>query len=258
MVTIVTDGNPGRAIVGTGTAESDWLRADVLGHLPLFDLDGCSRAVILSPHPDDETLGLGGLIATLAEVGSTVFILAVTDGEASHPNSTIVTVDDLRRSRPRETAEALASLTEKQPGPVRSQRMHLADGHLADGEDILAQHLESLLLPGDWCFAPWEHDGHPDHEATGRAARRACVTNEARLLSYPIWTWHWATPGDRRLPWSRARQLPLSPSTWRRKMRAIAKFHSQIRPLGPAPGDAAVVPPNDLTHFLRPYEVVFT
>jgi hypothetical protein len=64
MVTIVTDGEPDRAIAGTGTPESDWLRADVLGHLPLLDLDGCARAVILSPHPDDETLGLGGLIAT--------------------------------------------------------------------------------------------------------------------------------------------------------------------------------------------------
>jgi LmbE family N-acetylglucosaminyl deacetylase len=33
------------------------------------------------------------------------------------------------------------------------------------------------------CLAPWEEDAHADHEAVGRAARRA----GQQVLSYPIW-----------------------------------------------------------------------
>ena len=57
------------------------------------------------------------------------------------------------------------------------------------------------------CLAPWERDAHADHEAAGRAARRAGLP----VLSYPIWMWHWAIPADARVPWHRARQVPLPP-----------------------------------------------
>jgi hypothetical protein len=50
--------------------------------------------------------------------------------------------------------------------------------------------------------------------------------------------------------------LPLPPDALRRKQDAVACYPSQTEPLGPAPEDAAVVPPSDLAHFLRPEEVV--
>jgi len=49
------------------------------------------------------------------------------------------------------------------------------------------------------CLAPWTSDLHGDHEAVGRAARRAA----GRVLFYPVWMWHWARPGDSRVPWRR-------------------------------------------------------
>jgi LmbE family N-acetylglucosaminyl deacetylase len=54
-------------------------------------------------------------------------------------------------------------------------------------EDALAAALEPLLGPGRWCLATWRADGHPDHEAVGRAAARACTATGARLLEYPVW-----------------------------------------------------------------------
>src|SRR5690554_4503385 len=41
--------------------------------------------LVASPHPDDETLGCGGLIARCAQLNIPVTVLAMTNGEASHP-----------------------------------------------------------------------------------------------------------------------------------------------------------------------------
>ena len=35
------------------------------------------RILVISPHPDDETLGMGGTIAKLIKSGSEIFILTV-------------------------------------------------------------------------------------------------------------------------------------------------------------------------------------
>ena len=53
--------------------------------------------------------------------------------------------------------------------------------------------------------APWRHDGHPDHEAVGRAAAVAARRTDARLVEYPVWMWHWGTEQD--LPWPDARGI---------------------------------------------------
>ncbi len=243
-----------RVIVGGGTPEADWQAWPLFDRLPVLAITGCHRAVVVAPHPDDETLGLGGLIATLLAAGTPVVVLALTDGEASHPHST-VTPDQLRRRRIAETAAALAALAAGLPGAIGVQRLQLPDGGLT--ETPIAEHLGGLLQPTDWCFTTWERDGHPDHEVAGRAARTACERTGARDFGYPVWTWHWATPGDDRVPWQLARRLPLTPDAHRRKAQAIACYASQTQPLGPAAGDRPVVPPDDLAHFTRPDEIVF-
>ncbi len=62
---------PARHIdIAHGTAEDVWQSCQRLHALPALELSQLvparSRAVILAPHPDDETLGCGGLIAQLA------------------------------------------------------------------------------------------------------------------------------------------------------------------------------------------------
>ena len=42
------------------------------------------RTIVISPHPDDETLGLGGFIAHQTALGSQVIVFAVTDGEKAY------------------------------------------------------------------------------------------------------------------------------------------------------------------------------
>lgn len=239
---------------GAGTPEEQWQAWSGLGQLPVLDVRDCRRAVVVAPHPDDETLAVGGLMALLLQAGADFVLVAATDGEASHPGSTVASPQQLRAVRTQETEAALLALG----GGVEHRRLHLPDGRLAAHEQQLAEVLTGLLGPDDWCIAPYERDAHPDHDAGGRAAGTACAATAARLLRYPLWAWNWAVPDDPRLPWDRAHRLPLPEPALRCKRAALSCYPSQTEPLGPAPEDAAVVPPGVLAHFLRDDEVLFT
>ena len=235
-------------ITGTGTPESGWLpRLPLLAPLPLTPPP--ARAVVVAPHPDDEVLGVGGLLALLAAAGTQVEVIAVTDGEASNPGGSVPS-DELAARRRVETAAALDRLG------VRAgvTHLHLPDGGAAGLERPVLAALR--LGPGDWLLAPWSRDGHPDHEAVGRACESAAARDGARLLAFPVWAWHWAGPAD--LPWHRARRVDLSPEVLAAKAAAVAQFVTQVAPLGPLPEDAPVLAPHVLARFARPCEVVFT
>ena len=119
-------------------------------------------------------------------------------------------------------------------------------------EDALLARLAELIGRDDVLLAPWAGDGHPDHEACGRAARSVAET----VLEYPVWAWHWAVPDDTRVPWERARRVDLDADAQDRKAAAVRCFGSQVDPIGPDPADGPVLPPRVLAHFRRSHEVV--
>jgi LmbE family N-acetylglucosaminyl deacetylase len=67
--------------------------ADIISHLralPLVGVDVITNGnvvMVLAPHPDDETLGCGGLITELTAKGRPPVVVVVTDGTGSHPAS---------------------------------------------------------------------------------------------------------------------------------------------------------------------------
>ena len=101
--------------------------------------------------------------------------------------------------------------------------------------------LVPLLTGSCWLVAPWRRDAHTDHDTAGAVAAEVASTHGAQLLEYPIWAWHWAAPGDDRLPWDAALALPLPAATRERKGEAMAVHRSQVEPLSPAPGDEVML-----------------
>ncbi|WP_127502416.1 PIG-L deacetylase family protein [Actinoplanes solisilvae] len=236
-----------RPISGLGTPEQQWEAWPAIQGWPALPLGDAGTPLVVAPHPDDEILGVAGLLALLG----TAELVAVTDGEASHPGSTVHSQDELAAIRRDETTEALRRLGLQ--GAVEHRLGH-PDGKI--DEDALTSALTGLLTPGRWCLATWREDGHPDHEAVGRAAAAACAATGAVLLEYPIWAWHWAVPDDPRVPWRKAYRIDLDLGAREAKAAAIAAFPSQIAALGPEPADAAILPPHVLARFSRPFEVV--
>jgi LmbE family N-acetylglucosaminyl deacetylase len=193
----------------------------------------------------------------LARGGATIEVVAVTDGEGSHPGSRSITPARLGRVR---TTEAESALCRLGLGPVDRLRLRLSDGQVSTREDELADRLTGLLDGDCLCLATWREDGHPDHEAVGRAASVAASRRGARLVEYPVWAWHWARPDDpdpAAFPWARARVHALDEVGRQAKASAIHAFVSQITPVGPDPADRAVLPDAVLQRFRRPFEVVF-
>lgn len=237
-----------------GTSERSWREWGALERLPFLDLSGVAHVVVVAPHPDDETLGFGGGLALLAAQGTTVTVVAVTDGEGSHPGSHALSRAGLIAARAAERGRALSCLGAR---GVEILRLGLPDGDVAAHEDELAERLADLCAEADLCVASWEGDLHPDHEATGRAARAAVRALDTRLLTYPVWMWHWASPGDDAVPWSRAHRIDLTPDVLRAKEGAVGSFTTQIAPVGALPEDRAVLTPDMLAHFSRDHEVVF-
>jgi LmbE family N-acetylglucosaminyl deacetylase len=201
----------------------------------------------MAAHPDDEVLGVGGLLAALSSRGSQIVAVWATDGEASHPASHAIEPEKLAWLRREESQRALTALG---VAPMLSVVLGLPDGLLGDCRPALRSALGDLVGPDDVVLAPWRGDGHPDHEAVGSVAAELATT----LLEYPIWMWHWAMPDDDRVPWSRLRTVAVADRA--AKARAIDSFDTQVRPIGPAPGDAAILPPDVVARFVRPYESV--
>ncbi|GHD04236.1 hypothetical protein GCM10007320_64940 [Pseudorhodoferax aquiterrae] len=162
-----------RRIEGEGTAEADWrtwLHGQPLARVQAAQpVSPLQRAVVVAPHPDDEVLMVGGLLAALAQLQGRTVVVAVTDGEASHAGSRRWTPAALARRRSEETDTALGLLG------VRAGilRLGLGDGQVAARAGRLARRLQALLTPDDVVFTTWAFDGHPDHEACARAARAA-------------------------------------------------------------------------------------
>lgn len=230
-----------------GTAEAAWREWPALQLFPVASLDRWASAVVIAAHPDDEVLGAGGTMALLARAGARLRLVAVTDGEASHPGTGDPAA--LARRRIAESAAALRILGGADN--VEVVRLRLPDTGLADREDELTGMLRRLCSGFDVCLAPWEDDAHADHEAAGRAARRAT----GHVLRYPVWMWHWAAPGDGRVPWDRCWQVPLPPDITARKHSAIQAFASQLT--GREPSGAPVLPAAIVEHFTRAAEVLF-
>jgi LmbE family N-acetylglucosaminyl deacetylase len=242
-----------------GTPESTWRADRRLGTGDGTDqrtdlaesLESFTRVLVIAAHPDDESLGAGGLIAAAAAGGAFVHVIVATNGEASHPESPTHTALELAEIRRPEVRAAVAQLDPS----ARVTLLDLPDGRLDEHghelTDVIAAHLaEPTLL-----VTPWRDDRHPDHEACARAGADAARTNRSVThWQYPIWLWHWAAPDDPDVPWSTMRMLDLDPAAQRAKQRAIACHVSQHEPLSNRPGDEAILPPRLIAHFDRPFE----
>jgi LmbE family N-acetylglucosaminyl deacetylase len=230
-----------------GSSTTAWDRWPGLPRLPVLDVTAWTSAVILAAHPDDEVLGVGGILCLLSAARARLRLIAVTDGESSHPGCP--DTGALARRRARERAEALRNLGAADAEVIR---LRLPDTGLADREGEIASAVAELANGFDACLAPWAHDVHADHEAVGRAAWQAAGRS---VYHYPVWMWHWARPGDRRVPWRRAVRVPLPPTVAGRKAAAIGCFASQLESRGHELGP--VLSPSFVSHFTRDYEVLF-
>lgn len=241
-----------RTIVGEGTPEKAWQnwpgwRRGRRRALARLVPDG-DRLVVVAPHPDDETLMAGGLVHDAVRAGHPVLVVAVSDGEGSHPGSARWPLPELRAVRAAERNSALAELAGG--SDVAVVRRGLPDGGIT--ADAVRPRLLELVARTDTIVVPWRYDGHPDHEAVAEAA---LALAGARVLQAPVWGWHWAAPDRGELP-EDPLLYSLDAAAHAAKVRAVNRFVSQLQP-DPSTGAGAVLPGWALRRLARATEVFF-
>jgi LmbE family N-acetylglucosaminyl deacetylase len=150
------------------------------------------RALVVVPHPDDEAIGAGGLIALLAARGTDVTALLVTDGEA-----TIGTRRSPAETGRRRRAEFVRSV--EVLGARVQGTLALPDGDVAAHRDRLITQVHAALsaVRPDLVLAPWPLEAHADHRAVAEATAEALLLAgwSSGIATQPhLWTYEAHTP----------------------------------------------------------------
>ena len=176
----------------------------------LEDILSPGPVLVLAPHPDDEALGCGALLAACWARGRSAHVACLTDGAASHPTSREWPPGRLAALRREELRTAISHLGGA-PDRDLTWLGHPDAGlhRMAGPGSDLARDVARLVdrLGAGTLIAPSPLDPHCDHEAAARAAEVVHDRRPAlRLLYYPIWS-RWTAQGYPARP----------PGTWRRR-----------------------------------------
>jgi LmbE family N-acetylglucosaminyl deacetylase len=168
------------------------------------------RVVVLAPHPDDECLGCGGMLAFHAERGDDPAVVFLTDGAAGDPTGR---ARDLAAVRRREAAAALREL-----GVARITHLGFPDGRLEEAHELpgrivgILEHEKAELV-----YAPSLLECHADHLAAAEAATLGVAAHpNIRVLLYGVNT---AVPANELYDVSRFRA---------KKDAALRRYESQL------------------------------
>ncbi len=243
-----------RVITAPGQPAALWTRALELlaAHQPadLLELVEGDRLVVAVPHPDDETLAVGGILRRLQESGVHIVLALMSAGDAAYGGSGEPAAA-LARIRIREFHEAIGALG---LAAAEVHLLDLPDGRLTAHEGEMVDALTDLVATEPVrtqsrtaVLAPWTKDPHPDHRAVGRAAGVAARRVGSMRWSYPVWMRHNLRPDDPEIPWPHLRRVALDADERERKRAAIELYGSQLDP--PSPEVGPVLPPHAIAHF---------
>lgn len=184
--------------------------------------------LILAPHPDDETLGAGGLIAALSAVGGDVMVAFLTDGAASHVGAPDWSRRRIGRVRAAEARAALRQLGSIDP-PLHLGWPDATPAVVASPEwERTVRRLVALCRRRRLrrIVASWSADPHCDHAAAAALARAVGRQARVDVCYYAVWGW---TRDDlaARLAGVGARAVPVG--RWRgRARRALDRHATQL------------------------------
>jgi LmbE family N-acetylglucosaminyl deacetylase len=218
--------------------------------------------LVVAPHPDDETLGCGGLMALLSDRDIPVRVLVISDGAGSHRRSKKYPPGRLRALRERETIDALGRLSSRS---IDVTFLGLPDQHVpgagSAGFDRAVRRCAAAIGAGphvaSTVVVPWRRDPHCDHRASWQIVRGALdiVGARPRMLEYPVWVTEFGEPADYPRPGEmHAWRLDIG-AALQRKIAATAMHRSQTTDLIDDDPTGFRLSAETLRRFARPWEV---
>jgi LmbE family N-acetylglucosaminyl deacetylase len=212
--------------------------------------------IVIAPHPDDESLACGGLIAEACRQTIRGKVVIVSDGAGSHPNSKAYPPHRLTALRKEEAKEAGAELG---LNPEDMLFLGLPDRFVPHEGAEAERAIEAIVdcareIGAGSLFVSWRHDPHCDHEASYRIAREVQRrVSGMRLFEYVVWG-HTLPPSTEVDPVRSGFRIRIDHEAQEKKRRAIAAHRSQTTALIDDDPGGFLFSQIDLAHFDLPYE----
>jgi LmbE family N-acetylglucosaminyl deacetylase len=239
------------------TVEEVLAAADLLPIRLLREALADQPFVVIAPHPDDESLACGGLIAVACQQGLRGKVVIVSDGAGSHPNSKAYPPERLTSIRKMEARQAGVELGLR---PEDMLFLRLPDRFVPhEGEEaerainVIAGCVREIGAAS--LFVSWRHDPHCDHEASYLIAREVQRrVGKVKLFEYVVWG-HTLTSSTEVDPIRGGFRISIDREAMEKKRRAIAAHRSQTTALIDDDPSGFLFRQIDLDHFDGPYEV---
>lgn len=143
-----------------------------------------AQILVISPHPDDESIGCGGTIRNHVLRGDTVHVIVLTSGEAGGHGRP---PGETKRLREQEARDAAAIL---KLASIEFWRQ--PDGKLRV-TPVLRERLRALIrtMRPSLLYVTHDREMHPDHRAAMRLVsqvQQELVGNRPLVLMYEVWT----------------------------------------------------------------------
>ncbi|MDB5171477.1 MAG: glucosamine-6-phosphate deaminase-like protein [Phycisphaerales bacterium] len=137
-----------------------------------------SRALILSPHPDDESIGCGGTLRKHVLDGDVVHAIFLTSGERGGHGVPLETTARMREQEARDAAMVL--------GLEGIEFWREPDGALQVTPRLVRRLVNTLReLQPHILYAPHEGEDHPDHKSAALLATSAVQTLLTEAADFP-------------------------------------------------------------------------
>jgi LmbE family N-acetylglucosaminyl deacetylase len=201
--------------------------------------------LVISPHPDDETLGCGQALSAAAHAGHGVGIVLMTQGEGSHPNSSAYPGEALKKLR---VAEFMGALNDLVPhGGIDVLQLNLPDAgdENSDISDSVVSMIVDLALRirASCVWTTWRGDPHCDHVLASALAAKV-----SSRLNVPLWSYLvWGRFGQRDVPAGLFRFA--DDQAARRKIKAMSHYKSQLTSLIEDDPEGFRMPDQLVAHF---------
>ena len=139
--------------------------------LDILESDKC---LILAPHPDDESLGCGGLLIKYPKQCTVAFLTngCISDREFTPEENILIRRQELEKAMNFVGIDKYEYLNI----PDRQMRRNLS-------------RLKSLNLKHyDYVFVPNKYESHKDHKCLYRRVKRLLMFTKTRVAAYEVWS----------------------------------------------------------------------
>lgn len=141
--------------------------------------------LIVAPHPDDETFGCAGLIYKKKSLGSKVYVVYLTNGEASLENTP---KNEISKNRIETSTKVCQKL-----GVDDIYYFNIEDGNIDSKNENSINLLKNIIEKNNIkeVFSTHNSEGWKDHTEASNLVKNTLKKVDKNIKFYNYWVWYW-------------------------------------------------------------------